>query len=83
MSRLARSPRSYLYDEYAASVECDGQLVELTISDAPGIEDWRQLRERWAYNQADVSIICFSIASIETLENVTENGITIRFRIDE
>lgn len=48
-----------------------GLQIELTLQDTPGQEDYDRLRPNF-YPDTDVILLCFSIESHSTLENVQE-----------
>jgi small GTP-binding protein len=54
---------------YVADIEVDGTWVELVLWDTPGIEDYDRLRPT-SYRDAHVVLICFSIGSPDSLDNV-------------
>ncbi|CAK8675211.1 unnamed protein product [Clavelina lepadiformis] len=58
-----------VFDNYAANVIIDGKRVTLNLLDTAGSEDYNRLRPL-AYPQTDVFLICFSIASPTSYENV-------------
>merc|ERR1711970_524863 len=54
-----------------ADIEVDGQQVELVMGDTAGQEDYDRLRPL-SYPDTDVILMCFSIDSPDSLENIPE-----------
>ncbi|CAG2123091.1 unnamed protein product, partial [Medioppia subpectinata] len=59
-----------VFDNYSSLVTCDGQAVSLGLWDTAGQEDYDRLRPL-SYPQTDVFLVCFSVVSPSSLENVT------------
>ena len=57
------------FDNYAANIVVDGKAVNLRLWDTAGQEDYPRLRPL-SYPQTDVFLICFSIASPASFQNV-------------
>ena len=58
------------FDNYSAPMVCDGVQVSLGLWDTAGQEDYDRLRPL-SYPQTDVFLICFSVVSPSSFENVT------------
>lgn len=67
-------PKEYIpgFDSmYSTQINVDGQTVSLNLSDTAGKEGYETLR-LLSYHQVNVIIICFSIASPSSYENVKQ-----------
>lgn len=64
-----------VFENYVADVEVDGRRVELALWDTAGQEDYDRLRPL-SYPDSNVILICFSVDSPDTLENVQEKWIS-------
>lgn len=71
-------PQVYLptvFENYVSDVEVDGRRVELALWDTAGQEDYDRLRPL-SYPDSNVILICFSIDSPDSLDNVQEKWIS-------
>ncbi|WPK23517.1 hypothetical protein PUMCH_000758 [Australozyma saopauloensis] len=64
-----------VFENYVADVEVDGRKVELALWDTAGQEDYDRLRPL-SYPDSNVILICFSIDSPDSLDNVLEKWIS-------
>jgi Ras family protein A len=60
-----------VFENYVKNITVDGKNVELALWDTAGQEDYDRLRPL-SYPDAHVIVICYSIDSIDSLENVEE-----------
>ncbi|KAL9959589.1 hypothetical protein ACROYT_G032923 [Oculina patagonica] len=60
-----------VFENYATKIEVDGTTVELALWDTSGQEDFQKLRPL-SYPDTDVILMCFSIDSPDSLENIQE-----------
>jgi len=58
-----------VFDNYSSLVTCDGHTVSLGLWDTAGQEDYDRLRPL-SYPQTDVFLVCFSVVSPSSLDNV-------------
>ncbi|XP_024419399.2 transforming protein RhoA isoform X1 [Desmodus rotundus] len=67
-------PEAYVptvFESSVAVIEVDGERVELALWDTAGQEDYHRLRAL-SYPHTDVVLMCFSIASPSSLDNIPE-----------
>lgn len=64
-----------VFENYVADVEVDGRKVELALWDTAGQEDYDRLRPL-SYPDSNVILICFSVDSPDSLDNVVEKWIS-------
>ena len=58
-----------VFDNYSANVVVDGKTIQLGLWDTAGQEDYDRLRPL-SYPQTDVFLVCYSIISKASYENV-------------
>eukprot|EP00939_MAST-03C_sp_MAST-3C-sp1_P002831 g2831.t1 len=63
-----------IFDNKAKRVTCDGKVVTLTLWDTAGQEDYARLRPL-SYPNTDVFLICFSLTSRVSLNNIQHKWI--------
>ena len=60
-----------VFENYVADIEVNGKMVELALWDTAGQEAYDRLRPL-SYPDSDVILMCFSIDSPDSLENIPE-----------
>ncbi|CAL8135166.1 unnamed protein product [Orchesella dallaii] len=60
-----------VFENYVADIDVDGKQVELQLWDTAGQEDYDRLRPL-SYPETDVLLMCFSIDSPDSLQNIPE-----------
>ena len=58
-----------VFDNYSANIMCDGKPINLGLWDTAANEDYDRLRPL-SYGQADVFLLCYSIISMPSLNNI-------------
>ena len=66
-----------VFDNYAVTVMIGGEPYTLGLFDTAGQEDYDRLRPL-SYPQTDVFLVCFSVVSPSSFENVKEKVIFLR-----
>ncbi|CAL4159704.1 unnamed protein product [Meganyctiphanes norvegica] len=70
--RAFTNSEGYLvFDNYVENIEVDGKRVKLALWDTAGQEDYKRLRPL-SYPNTDVILMCFSIDSPDSLENISK-----------
>ena len=73
-SLLLLEDGEYLFDNYAVTVMIGGDPYTLGLFDTAGQEDYDRLRPL-SYPQTDVFLVCFSVVSPASFENVKEKWV--------
>ncbi|CAH8449268.1 unnamed protein product [Schistosoma turkestanicum] len=60
-----------VFENYVADIEVESKHVELALWDTAGQEDYDRLRPL-SYPETDVVLLCYSIDSPDSLENISE-----------
>uniref|UniRef100_A0A8C5FIQ5 Ras homolog family member B n=1 Tax=Gadus morhua TaxID=8049 RepID=A0A8C5FIQ5_GADMO len=63
-----------VFETYVADIEVDSQQVQLALWDTAGQEDYDRLRPL-SYPDTDVILMCFSVDSPDSLENISEKWV--------
>lgn len=63
-----------VFENYVADIEIDGKQIELALWDTAGQEDYDRLRPL-SYPDTNVVLICFSVDSPDSLENIPEKWV--------
>ncbi|KAH3759042.1 rho family protein [Pelomyxa schiedti] len=70
-------PKEYIptvFDNYSQQLSVDGFPVTLHLWDTAGQEEYNRVRPL-AYPKSDIIIICFSVVTLSSFENVTEKWV--------
>ncbi|KOM31582.1 hypothetical protein LR48_Vigan01g113700 [Vigna angularis] len=62
-----------VFDNFSANVTVDGSTVNLGLWDTAGQEDYNRLRPL-SYRGADVFLLCYSLISKASYENISKKG---------
>ena len=73
-------PLWQVFDNYAVTVMIGGEPYTLGLFDTAGQEDYDRLRPL-SYPQTDVFLVCFSVVSPSSFENVKEKVKRLFFNI--
>lgn len=60
-----------IFDNFTAQIQVDGSLVNLSLWDTAGQEDYDRLRPL-SYPMTNVFLVCFSLVSPTSFENIKE-----------
>lgn len=71
-----------VFDNYAVTVMIGGEPYTLGLFDTAGQEDYDRLRPL-SYPQTDVFLVCFSVVSPSSFENVKEKVGVVENRVEE
>lgn len=71
-----------VFDNYAVTVMIGGEPYTLGLFDTAGQEDYDRLRPL-SYPQTDVFLVCFSVVSPSSFENVKEKVCQFFFLLNE
>lgn len=63
-----------VFETYVADIEVDNKEVQLALWDTAGQEDYDRLRPL-SYPETDVILMCFSVDSPDSLENIPEKWV--------
>lgn len=69
-----------VFDNYAVTVMIGGEPYTLGLFDTAGQEDYDRLRPL-SYPQTDVFLVCFSVVSPSSFENVREKVSFLMFKV--
>lgn len=63
-----------VFDDYSANINFEDQVIHLVLCQTPFYEDYKKLRPL-SYPQTDVFIICFSLVSPKSLQDVEDDWV--------
>lgn len=64
-----------IFESYVADIRLDGRNIEVALWDTAGQEEYDRLRPL-SYPGSHVILLCYSIESLDSLENVLEKVFT-------
>jgi len=64
-----------IFDNFSVIEEFDGKLVNITLWDTAGQDDYQSFRTSTCYKNTDVFLVCFSVVSPHSFQNVKQKWI--------